>query len=365
MKLTISKQTLQEAVRKVISERKSPIPILTNFLIRAQDGKLIIQGTDLEIFTTYWINADIEEEGIICVNAKKLTDISKVLPEEKVNIKTENNNLKITSGKTKYSLTTADYNDFPEFQTIDNDEYITVNAETIIKGIEKTIHATSKQEHIILNGINIKIQNNKIEFAATDGHRLAIYKEEIENNNENSINITIPAKAISEIKKLISKEDEYINIATDQHLISVSGENWKMTARLLEGKFPEYHQVIPNSFLTSIQISKNEITQAIRRVIIANEEESFKSVKIKTKENKIIITSAEPNQEIQATDEIETIQIYGEEQEIAFNGTYLLDAINQIENQDITIQLINKDYPAVIKSENDENYLAIVMPMNL
>ncbi len=362
MKITVDRKSFQDAVKKVISERKTAFSILTNFLLKAQDGKLIIQGTDLEVFTTYWINADIKEEGTVCVNAKKLTDISKVLPSSEVSLHMDKNNLKITSGKTKYSLATTPAEDFPNFDEFPYDLAVSISGNTLLKGISKTVYAASKDEsRFALNGVCFSFKDGHIDFVATDGHRLALYKGEITGKNLEGKYI-VPQKALAEVKKLVS-EYEDIEVAISESSIFYKGSQWMLSARLLEGVFPDYPQVIPSSFNIQVEVSKGEILDSVKRVIVA-EESDAKPIKITLKENKLVV-STPTSEDTFAEDEID-IDYQGENFEIGFNGKYIIEAIDEIEDSVVLIKFINKDSQTVIvpKDEN-EPYLAVVMPMNI
>ncbi|MGB9766365.1 MAG: DNA polymerase III subunit beta [Sulfurihydrogenibium sp.] len=362
MKITVDRKIFQEAVKKVIAEKKAALPILTNFLLKAENGRLVIQGTDLEVFTTYWINADVEEEGAVCVNAKKLTDISKVLPSTEVSLSLEKSNLKIVSGKTKYSIPTVDPNDFPTFESFPSDLAVSISGSTLLNGITKTVYAASKDEsRFALNGVCFSFVDSHIDFVATDGHRLALYKGEITGKGVEGKHI-VPQKALSEVKKLVS-EYEDVEIAISGSSIFFKGGDWMLSARLLEGIFPDYTQVIPTTFNIQVEVSKNEIIDSVKRVVVA-EESDAKPIKLTLKENKLIV-STPTSEDTFAEDEID-IDYEGEEFEIGFNGKYIIEAIDEIEDSRVLMKFINKDSQTVIvpKDEN-EPYLAVVMPMSI
>ncbi len=203
MKVKAYKKDLQEAFKKVISEKKAALPILTNFLLKAEDGKLTVYGTDLEVYTSYTIPADVEEEGSICVNSKKISDISKVLAQNEALLYTDGETLKITSGKTKYSLPTFEADDFPLPESYPSDLAILISGQELLKGISKTIYAVSKDEsRFALNGVCFSFIKGKLDFVATDGHRLALYNIQVNGNLEGKY--IVPLKALNELKKLVS-----------------------------------------------------------------------------------------------------------------------------------------------------------------
>jgi len=360
MKLKAYKKYLQEAFKKVISEKKAALPILTNFLLKAEDGKLTVYGTDLEVYTSYTIPADVEEEGSICVNSKKILDISKVLAQNEVLLYTDDSNLRILSGKTKYSLPTFEPDDFPLPEAFPSDLAVSISGKELLKGISKTIYAVSKDEsRFALNGVCFSFIKGKLDFVATDGHRLALYSTEITGKGLEGKYI-VPQKALNEIKKLVSDVED-VEVAVSGSSIFFKGSNYVLSARLFEGVFPNYTLVIPNSFNIEITLSKSELIDCIKRVIIAEENE-IKPIKLKLRDNKLIIFTP-PTSDTYAEDEIE-INYNGQEFEIGFNGKYILEAVDVIEDENMIVKFINKEAQTVIIPENpEEKYLAVVMPM--
>jgi DNA polymerase sliding clamp subunit (PCNA homolog) len=195
---------------------------------------------------------------------------------------------------------------------------------------------------------------------ATDGHRLALYNIQVNGNLEGKY--IVPLKALNELKKLVS-DFEDVEVAVSGSSIFFKGSNYILSARLLEGVFPDYTQVIPNSFNIEIVLSKSELIDSIKRVIIAEDNDN-KPIKLKLVNNKLII-STPPTSDAYAEDEIE-VNYDGEEFEIGFNGKYILEAVDEIENENIVIKFINKDSQTVIVPEDsEERYLAVVMPMTI
>lgn len=361
MKLTVSKKDFQEALKRVLSEKKSTLPILTNFRLKAENDKLYVYGTDLEVYTTYWIPAVVEEEGDICVNSKKLIDISKVLPMAEVILTKQDSSLKLLSGKTKYSLPTVDPGDFPTFEPFPRDMAINVVGSEILKGINKTIYAASKDEsRFTLNGVCFSFTEDGLDLVATDGHRLALYKVNYQGRIDKGKYI-VPIKALSELKKVLVDAIN-VEIAVVGHNMFFEGGQWSVQTRLLDGVFPDYTMVIPKEYMTEIVVSKSDILESLKRVIVPIEE-STKPVKIELSNGLMKISSASEGTE--AEDQLE-IDYSGDNFEIGFNGNYIIDAIEEIESSDCVIQFTGKDSQTVIKpAKENEPYLAIVMPMNI
>lgn len=364
MRVRVYKKDLQEAFKKVIAEKKAAFPILTNFLLKAEDGKLTVYGTDLEVYALYWIPADVEEEGSICVNSKKMTDISKVLTQSEALLYTDGETFKITSGKTKYSLSTFDPEDFPLPEDYPSESTILISGKELLEGISKTIYAVSKDEsRFALNGICFSFENNKLELVATNGHRLALYSVEISGKIPEGKYI-VPTKALNELKKLISDVED-VEVAVSGSSIFFKGSNYMLSARLVEGIFPDYKQVIPNKFNIEVALPKSELIDAIKRVIVTEEDEN-KPIKLVFDNNKLVISTASKlSTDIHAEDEID-ISYDKQKFEIGFNGKYILEAVDKIDSDNIIVKFIDKDSQSMFIPENsEEKYLALVMPMTL
>ncbi|NPA13444.1 MAG: DNA polymerase III subunit beta [Aquificae bacterium] len=363
MELVIEKGDLQTLLKKAISatEKKSALPVLANFLIEAGEDKITVQGTDLEVHVSISGFAKVEQEGKVCVNAKKLTDISRLLPSSEVHMKLEGNTLKVKSGKTKYSLPVSPPEEFPMMYPFPEDNGFIVSGDSIQKGIQKTSYAVSKDESKpSLQGVLFKSNNSKLDFVATDGHRLALYTADINGNGE--IDIIIPQKALAELKKLLTGFEDVEVAASDQYVFFRTKE-WVLMSRLLEGTFPDYTKVIPEEFSIQIQVDKKEFSDGIKRVSAIIEGEP-KPVKLTLKDNTLQLQSRSTEQG-EATDELQ-VEYEGEEFNITFNARYLLEAIDVIDTEKATVRFVSQKAQTLILPEGDTDpYKAIVMPMEV
>jgi len=363
LELVIDKTDLQNVLKKAISatEKKSALPILSNFLLEAKDDKLTVQGTDLEVHVSVSVFAKVENEGIACVNAKKLTDISRLLPSNEVYIKLEDNHLKVKSGKTKYNLPVSSPEDFPNMYPFPEDNAFIISGENLQKAISKTIYATSKEEsRFALQGVLFKSLDGTIDVVATDGHRLALYT--IERTGTGDINIIVPQKALNELKKLLTGLEDVEVAATDQYVFFRTKE-WILMSRLLEGAFPDYTQVIPKEFSREIKLNKKEFLEAVKRVSAVIEGDT-KPLKLTLKEGVLELKSASPEYG-EAVDEI-SIDYSDEEFSIGFNAKYLIEAVDVIDSEDIIIKFTNPSAQTLfLPSDETDKYKAIVMPMEV
>ncbi|NPA16740.1 MAG: DNA polymerase III subunit beta [Aquificae bacterium] len=363
MELVIDKTDLQNLLKKAISatEKKSALPILSNFLLEAKEDRLIVQGTDLEVHVSVSVFAKVEKEGTACVNAKKLTDISRLLPSSEVYIKLEDSTLKIKSGKTKYNLPVVPSEDFPMMYPFPEDNAFIVSGDEIQKAISKTSYAASKEEtRFALQGVLFKSLDGSMDLVATDGHRLALYT--IDRNGKGEVNIIVPQKALNELKKLLTGFEDVEMAASDQYVFFRTKE-WVLMSRLLEGAFPDYTKVIPQEFSIEIKVDKKEFLDAVKRVSAVIEGDP-KPVKLTLKENTLELVSRS-SEYGEATDEL-PIEYQGEEFSIGFNARYLIEAVEVIDGDNALIRFTSPNAQTLILPEDEtDRYRAIVMPMEI
>ncbi len=363
MELVIDKSDLQNVLKKAISatEKKSALPILSNFLLEAKEDKLVVQGTDLEVHVSVSVFAKVEQEGVACVNAKKLTDISRLLPSNEVYIKLEDSTLKIKSGRTKYNLPVSPAEDFPNLYPFPEENAFVISGENLQKAISKTLYATSKEEsRFALQGVLFKSMDGTIDVVATDGHRLALYT--IDRTGTGDINIIVPQKALNELKKLLTGLEDVEVAATDQYVFFRTKE-WILMSRLLEGAFPDYTQVIPKEFSREIKVEKKEFLDAVKRVSAVIEGDT-KPLKLTLKPQTLELKSAS-SEYGEAVDEL-SISYEDEEFSIGFNAKYVMEAVEVIDTDRVIIEFTSPNAQTLfLPSEETDRYKAIVMPMEI
>ncbi|NPA54595.1 MAG: DNA polymerase III subunit beta [Aquificae bacterium] len=363
MELIIDKSDLQNVLKKAISatEKKSALPILSNFLLEAKEDKLTVQGTDLEVHVSVSVFAKVEQEGVACVNAKKLTDISRLLPSSEVYIKLEDNKLKIKSGKSRYNLPVSPAEDFPNLYPFPEENAFVISGENLQKAILKTLYATSKEEsRFALQGVLFKSLDGTIDVVATDGHRLALYT--IDRTGTGDINIIVPQKALNELKRLLTGLEDVEVAATDQYVFFRTKE-WILMSRLLEGAFPDYTQVIPKEFSREIKVNKKEFLDAVKRVSAVIEGDT-KPLKLTLKPEVLELKSASPEYG-EAIDEL-SIEYSDEEFTIGFNAKYIIEAVDVIDSEEVIIKFTNPNAQTLfVPSDENDRYKAIVMPMEI
>ncbi|RLJ71474.1 DNA polymerase-3 subunit beta [Hydrogenivirga caldilitoris] len=363
MKLQIDREEFEEALKKAkeATEKKSALPILTNFLLTAEKDRLVIKATDLENYLILSVKADIEEEGSVCVSSRSLSDIVRNLGSAILYIQTDGDKLVITGGRSKFKLPTVPPEDFPEFpEVIEGEE--TLSGNLILKGIAKTEYAIAKEEaRISLQGMYMRGHDNRIHFVGSDGHRLALFEPE----GSFSYELLIPRKSLKVVQRLLTGiEDVRVAKNEDGSFAYLTSEDWKLIIRLLEGEYPDYLAVIPSEFSAEVLLDVDETKKALKRLSGLTEGRIF-PVKITLSDNLAVLEFMDPEFG-EGREEID-IDYVGEPFEIGFNGKYILEALEVLDSEKAWFKFTTPDTAALLESDDYEKdpYRCIIMPMRV
>lgn len=362
MKIKTSKQALLKNIQNVqnIISSKSSLPILSNILIEAEKDIVTLTATNLDLTAISIFEAKVEEAGSTTINAKKFNDIISNLDDKEIIIKTiENNKLSIKCEKSNFKLFTLDKTEFPKIPDFNNEKSIKIKQDVLKKMLLMTSFAISTDEtRYVLNGSLFLFNQDEFIIASTDGKRLCEIKTLLENNTINA-SIIMPLKAINELKRLLTNND--VKISYSENQLKFEMQNITLISRLIEGKFPDYKQIIPAVANEKISIQRKEFLNALKRMSILTTQDSA-AIKIEILENKMIISKA--NQNIGEANEELNIEYNGQDIIIGFNPNYLIEALNNIEKEKIEIEIIAADKPAIIRiTENSYTYLALPMQL--
>jgi len=364
MKVTCDRKLLEEHLNKAkeATEKKAALPILTNFLLEAKGETLKVQATDLENYLTLEIPATVIEEGRVCVNSQKLSDIVKNGKCAEVLFSLQGGNLIVECGRSKFKLATIDPEEFPEFpETPQEAEAQTLDGNLLLEAIDRTDYAIPKDaENIVLNGLFVKGKETEIHFVGTDGHRLALFKPVVEGFN---LSFLLPKRSLKVLKKVVSKLDQ-LEVSATENFAHFKGGNWQLAVRLLEGEYPDYEAVIPQETNYNALVSTEELINALKRVTLLVEGK-VKPVKLTLMDNLIKLEVSDPEFG-EAEDEVEAEYI-GETISTEFNARYLIEALDNYDSERVWLKLVDPDSPLLIEAESleEEPYICLVMPMAL
>ncbi len=371
MIVNFSTEEFRDALGKVLSviDKKNSRPILTLNLLIAKDGQLELIATDLEVSVKIVITANVERDGVFCVNTKNIFEIIRELPDQITNLESnlEEKVLKISGENIQYSLLINNSNDFPILNFESDEIGFTINTDQLSEIIERTSHAISTDEtRPFLTGLFLQEIDSKLRAVATDGCRLSLIETEIlETNIDALINgIIIPRKGVFELKKIVDTfHNELINISIDDSFLYTNVLNkYFISIRLIARDYPKYQTLIPNKTSHNLITDKTSFLNAIRRVKIMSNEK-INGVVLKFWNNEMTISANHPLYG-KAIEKI-NIEYNGEEVEIGFNARYLLETLSTFEDGDISIEFNNKLTPFLIRSSLLPHFLSIVMPLKI
>ena len=363
MKLQVDREEFDETLRKAreATEKKSALPILTNFFLSAQGDRLTIKATDLENYLILSVKADIQEEGALCVNSKSLSDIVHNLSCALVSLESDGEKLTISGGRSRFKLPTVSPEDFPEFPEVIEGE-TSLSGNLIELGIRKTEYAIAKEDaRISLQGMYMKGHEGRVHFVGSDGHRLALFQPE----GEMPYELLLPRKSLKVIQKLLTGiEDVRIAKSEDGNFAYFTTEEWKLMIRLLEGEYPDYMAVIPTEFSAEVLFDVNELKRSLKR-LSGLAESGFLAVRITLSDNLAVLEFADPEQG-EGREEVD-VDYVGDTFEIGFNGRYILEALDAISSQKAWFRFTTPDTASLLESDDYDKdpYRCIIMPMRV
>ena len=370
MIIKIDRQQLIEPLKYIVgvSEKKQTMPILGNVLIRGDGDGLILVASDLEVEMSAKIAYPASNDINTTMPTRKFLDILKSLPgKDEVSIDIGDNKATIKSGKSKFVLATLPGDDFPyEPTAISCDHKVSANELDTLIGHTSFSMAVQDARHF-LNGLFFEVKSDTVTVVSTDGHRLSLSAACQDNDLDEPITCIIPRKCIIEIKRILSSfkdnKDHLAEFSLKKGEIIFKISDFIIKSKLIEGNYPDYNKVFPESLPHKLSVDKEDLKSALQRMSILSNEQ-FKGVKLSLTETEIMISTNNPSQE-EGEDSV-PCQYTGEELEIGFNLTYLLEAIDVIASDKVTFQLNNADSGCLISSDsNDPQNKYIIMPMRV
>jgi len=350
-----------QMVQNIVEPRQT-LPILANVLLEAEGESVKLTATDLEVGARVTVPARVASPGAITVSARKLAEIVKELPAAAVALRLgENVTVSLRCGGATYKLVGLAPDDFPPVVPATPAAWVTLDARTLRDMLAQTKFAVSHDEtRYALNGVLFTLQGKDVRLVATDGHRLAISTRSLGTGVGGASGI-VPRKAVNEIERVLGTgEDVQIAITDNQFVLQMP--NFVMTARLIEGQFPNYEAVVPKNHPGKLVIDRLAFAAALRRVAVMAEERN-KPVKIALAPATLRLSAA--SQELGEAEETIPVEYAGEELSIGFNSRYILDAISAVEKEQIVFEFKDSLSPGLMKTVEDEGYCCVIMPMRI
>src|SRR5262245_33165070 len=350
-----------QMVQNIVEPRQT-LPILANVLLETEEGTVRLTATDLEVGARVSIPARVVGKGAITVSARKLAEIVKELPAAAVALRVgDNAGVSLKCGGITYKLVGMPPDDFPPVVPASPGTWLTLESKVLRDMLTQTSFAVSHDEtRYALNGVLFSLSGKELRLVATDGHRLAMSTRTLGEIGRPVTGI-VPRKAITEIMRVLSAGEEVqLGITENQFVLQMP--NFVMTARLIEGQFPNYEAVIPKGHPGKLQISRTALGGALRRVAVMAEERN-KPVKLVLAPTELKLSAS--SADLGEAEETLDVDYGGAEVTIGFNSKYVLDAIAPIEREQIVIEFKDGLSPGVIRSSEDDGYCCVIMPMRI
>jgi DNA polymerase-3 subunit beta len=374
MELTVAKADLQKELQlcQGVVEKRSTIPILSNVLLRAADGRLQMAATDLDVTILSSCAARVTTPGGVTIEAKRLFDIVRSLPDDDIHITLqENNSLLLDCGTAKFRLLGLPAEDYPTLPTVNATEAYDIPLEELKTMVAKVKFAITHEEtRFQLNGALLKIQPTKMEMVATDGHRMALINFPQGNNGAKKgtdLTILIPRKALEEIMRLEPGENGMVRFGVSENHLFFEAAERRLLARMIDVNFPNYMEVISRDNDRKVLVDRERLLSTIRRIsLVANER--TRAVRFDFAPGKLTVSSTNP--ELGDARETVPIDYAGNPFFVGLNAAYVTDFLSAVDTQQVSLDLKDENSQCIGRpSANDADiayeYLYVVMPMRL
>ena len=353
-----------QTVQRAIVSRPST-PIFSGIHIKAINEHIELHAMDLNMAISCTIEGNIVEPGEIVVSAKHLSELIRKIPSESltINKNVTNSTIKVMAGNSEYQLLLMNEEDYPQFPSFNAEKTVTISDDKLKELIKKTIFACSNDEsRPLFTGILVEIQDNKITFVGTNTHRLSI--KTMEQLTNEPMSMIVPSKVLNEIYKNINAEmplDVHISLLNNQFMVAI--DNVIIVSRLIEGKFPDYRRVIPPQFAVKSTVNIKELAGAVERVALFSTEGDYSIIKMSVTAHEMTITSSSPD--VGTGREIISCHTEGEDLNVAFNSSYILDILKNLETEEATFSMNTSLSPVCVQAEGEANYTYIVTPVRV
>ena len=371
-----------QLVNKAVASRPTH-PILSNILFTADEvtNKISLTGFDLNLGIQTSFDANVDKSGAITIPSKILAEIVAKLPNDSpviLKVEEDSENILLKSDRGSFNLKGIASDDYPNLPFVDSGTSLDLNPSIFLEALRLTMFSSSNDESKqLLTGVNFKFKNQSLESAATDGHRLAVIstsegenfsKLEMMDNSNNSddyLSVTIPTRSLREIEKLVNTKikEEVIKLFYDKGQVVFISSNQIITTRTLEGSYPNYSQLIPDSFSKVFKFERNSLINSLERIAVLADQQSS-VVKININDDKFASISADA-QDIGNAKELLPVSFNGDQIEIAFNVRYLLEGLRVISSENILLKCNLPTTPAVVVPDDNSSYTYLVMPVQV
>jgi DNA polymerase III subunit beta len=366
MKLTCAKEELAEKLQvagRGVSTRAS-VQILAGILLRAAGGQLYLSATDMEISLRVSLDAQVEDDGSVVVPGRLLVDIVRLLPAGEVTIshRAEEGVVELVCGTASYRLHTYAAEDFPRLPEVDDSTAFTVDKGAFVDTIARVSRSASRDEsRPVLTGVLMRFEGDKLVMAATDSYRLSVKETALPEGPGREVEAIVPARALAELARIAQGgEPGSLQVGVQENQVVFGVGNVWLTARRIDGQFPNYKQLLPETFEAEVTMPREEFLDVVRRTSVLAQRKSPLRLRFEDGE----LTVSAQTQDVGEARESLPISYSGETIEIGFNAEFLRDGLESVSDDSVRVKLISPLRPGLIHGESDD-FLYLIMPIRL
>lgn len=367
MRMSVTRDDLLKALNVVgsVVERRQTKPILTHVLVAAGDGEIVFTGTDLELEVVARCPADVQEPGKVTVSGRKFLDIVRTLPSDSVlRCQTEEGRFRVAMGKSRFQLATLPVEDFPNLMDIQWDTTLSVARGDLRRAIEKTQFCMAQQDvRYYLNGVMLEMSGQALRAVAADGHRLALCAVEMGSAVAGERQVIVPRKAVVEMARFLGDGSLPIEVSLSGNHMRVAQDHLVFVSKLVDGRFPDYHRVIPQTVKNEVVLPRAAILEMLGRVGVVSTEK-FRGIRLRFQGNRLAASATNTDRD-EAWEELELTGPVPE-LEIGFNVTYLVEAIGALEDEEFLFGWNDSNGGVRLKAKKSgDDQVYVVMPVRL
>lgn len=365
MQFIVARENLLKPLQQVcgVLGSRPNIPVLNNLLLHIEGDLLTLTGTDLEVELSTQAPLLSSGQGKFTIPAKKFLDICRSLPDDaEITVSFEEDRAIVRSERSKFNLATLPAEEYPNLTDWQSEVDFSIQQTTLRRLIEATQFSMANQDaRYFLNGMKFETEGNLLRTVATDGHRLAVCTIALEQELQTH-SVILPRKGVLELSRLLEASDQPARLQIGTNNLRIQLDNIVFTSKLIDGRFPDYRRVLPRNADRILEANWENLKQAfVRAAILSNER--FRSVRLQLNQNQMIITATNPEQE--EAEEIVDVSYSGEEMEVGFNVSYILDVLNALKCNRVRMRLTDSSSSCLIEDCEDNSAEYVIMPMRL
>lgn len=366
MQIKINREVLLKPLTNVtgIVERRHTLPILSNLLLEAKNNNIQLTATDLEMQISLNIESKFNGDLSTTISAKKFLDICRSLPEAvDIDMVSSDSRITVKAGKSRFNLQTLPAADYPVMTKVVSSGIAIKISQLEFKKLLKQVEFSMAQQDIryYLNGLLLEVNENKLNLVGTDGHRLSFTSTTL-NQTYDKTDVILPRKTVVELIKLLDDSEDEVSIEISAGQVNFAFNEIKLISKVIDGKFPDYHRVIPTAHQNTFSVNRIAVLTAMQRASILSNEK-YRGIRMVLSANNLKLISTNTEQE-EAEEELE-INYNKDTMDIGFNVTYLIDVLNNTQQENVNFSFADANSSCLITLPGDDNYKYVVMPMRI